>query len=140
LQKVWPEVFDVAGEVFAVLEVEFILAALLGRARRDVAVLGRVAEDVGAKLLVHQYAGFVLGHAAGQGVIQALVDHLFHGGDLRSLLAAERSRPAKHVFLERPTVVEGKDVERPIVSGFHNGNLLSLRSRCRVNLTEIIYF
>ena len=129
-----------AGEVFAVLEVELILAALLGRARSDVAVLGRVAEDLGAELLVHQDAGFMLGNAAGQGLLEAVVDHLLHGGDLRRLLAAERARPAEHVFLERPAVVEGQDVKRPIVSGGHDGNLLSLRSRCRVNVTEIICF
>ena len=48
------------GEVLAVLEVELVLAALLGRAGRDVAVLRRVAEDLGAELLVHEDAGLLL--------------------------------------------------------------------------------
>ena len=54
------ELLDVGGEVLAVLEVELVLAALLGRAGRVVAVLRRVVQDLGAELLVHQDAGLVL--------------------------------------------------------------------------------
>ena len=54
------------GEVFAVLEIELVLAALLGGARRDIAVLCGVAQDGGAELLVDQDAGFLLGNARAQ--------------------------------------------------------------------------
>jgi hypothetical protein len=47
----------VASEVVAVLEVELVLPALLGGAGRDIAMLGRVAEDRGTELLVHEDAG-----------------------------------------------------------------------------------
>ncbi len=113
-------------ELLAVLEVELILPALLGRAGRDVAVLRRVAEDVGAELLVHQDAGLRLGDALGKGLLEAVVDHPLHGGDLRRLLVGQRPRPAEHVLLERPPVVEGQDVKRSIVSDGHDGTLLSL--------------
>src|SRR5437870_5452161 len=76
------EHLDVLGEVGAVLEVELVLAALLGRAGGDVAVLGGVVEDGGAELLVHQDAGLGLRHAAGDGRLEAVVDDLLGGGDL----------------------------------------------------------
>jgi hypothetical protein len=42
------------GEVFAVLEVEFLLAASLGRHTCDVALIGGVAEDRRAELLIDE--------------------------------------------------------------------------------------
>ena len=97
-----------AGEVFAVLEVEFVLAALLGRARRDVAVLRRVAEDVGAELLVHQDAGLRLGNAAGEGLLEAVVDHPLHGGDLRRLLAVSEPVQPNMFFWNVPRWSKGR--------------------------------
>ena len=50
-------VLPVLAELFAVLEVKFILAALLGRTCNRVPVLGGVAKDGGAELFIHENAG-----------------------------------------------------------------------------------
>jgi hypothetical protein len=50
----------VVGEVFAVLEVELLLAALLGGTRRDIALGRGVAKNGRSEPLVDQDAGLVL--------------------------------------------------------------------------------
>src|SRR5262249_47926080 len=100
---------------------KIVLAALLSRARRDVAVLAGVAEDVGTELFVDQNARLVLRNTAGEGPLEAVVNHLLHGGDLRCLFFVERAGPANHVLLKRTAVVKGKDVKRSLVSDGHDG-------------------
>src|SRR5207245_7043334 len=110
------EHFDVPGEVIAVLEVELRLAALLGRARCGVPLRRRIAKDGGAELLVHEDAGFLLGDAGYDGALEAVVDHLLGGRDLRRLLGGQRSLPPDHLGLERPPLVEWQDVQVSIAS------------------------
>jgi hypothetical protein len=121
------EHLDVLAELLAVLEVELVLAALLGRASREIALLGRVAQDRGAELLVHEDAGLLLVDAAGQRGLEAVVNHLLGGGDVGRLLRGQRSLPAEHLCLERAAVVERQDVERLIEANGHDRASFSLR-------------
>ena len=66
----------------AVLEVEFVLAALLRRASDRVAVGHCVAADRAAELLVDENARLRLGHLSGDRRLEAVVDHLLGSGDL----------------------------------------------------------
>src|SRR2546427_12074258 len=77
--------FDVVGEVFAVLEVELLLPALLGGTRRDIAVRLGIAEDGRPELLVHEDASLVSGHAGRHGGREAIVDHPFGGNAVSPL-------------------------------------------------------
>jgi hypothetical protein len=70
------EGFDVLGEVLTVLEVELVLAALLGGAGDRVAVRGRVPGDGASKLLVQQDARLLLRHAPRHRRLEAVVDDL----------------------------------------------------------------
>ena len=79
------ELFDVAGEVRAVLEIELVLAALLRRASGDKSLLAGVAENGRAELLIDQDAGTFLRHSACHGSLEGVVDHLFDSGNLRRL-------------------------------------------------------
>src|SRR6202044_732010 len=87
-------------------------------------VLARALWDVGAELLVYQNAG-------GAG-LRALVDRLQHAledqslgvGDPLGLLGRRISADPEHVLLERPSMVERKDVELPVVSQSHLRPLL----------------
>lgn len=72
----------------AVLEVEFVLAALLRGAGSDEPLLLRVVQNGRAELFVHEDAGAVLRHAARDGGLEGVVDHLLDGGNLRRLLGA----------------------------------------------------
>src|SRR6266446_6007595 len=121
------EHFDVPGEIIAVLEVELRLAALLRRARCGVPLRRRIAKDGGAELLVHEDAGFLLGDAGYDGVLEAVVDHLLGGRDLRGLLGGQGPFPAEHLGLERPPMIEGQDVQVPIESDRHRTTSRSLR-------------
>jgi len=49
------------AKILAIFEVELVLPALLRRAGGDDALGGRVAQDGGAELLVHQDAGLSAG-------------------------------------------------------------------------------
>ena len=114
------ERLDVLGEILAVLEVELVLAALLGGAGRGVAVLGGVGENGGAELLVHQDAGLFLRHAARDGGLEAVVDDLLGGGDLGRLLGGQGALPAEHFLLERAAMVERQNVQRLVESHAHD--------------------
>src|SRR5947208_112613 len=98
--------FDVVGEVFAVLEVELLLPALLGGTHRDIAVRLGIAEDGRPELLVHEDARLVSGHAGRHGGREAIIDHPFGGSDLSRLLGGQPPLPAEHPRLERAAVVE----------------------------------
>src|SRR5262249_7727620 len=104
------EGLDALGEVLAVLEIELLLPALFGRAGGYVAPRRRVAKDGSTELLIDQDAGFPLGDSGRNSSLEAVVDHLFRGGDLCCLLCGQRALPAKHTGLERATVVEGQDI------------------------------
>ena len=110
LAEGWVEGLDVCGEALAVLEVELLLSTLLRGARRHVALRCRIAKDCGTELLVHQDTGFLLGHPSRNSSLEAVVDHLLGGSDLRRLLRIERTLPAEHSRLERTAMVEGQDI------------------------------
>ena len=56
--------FDVAGKVRAILEVEFVLATLLRGAGGNESLLPGVAQNGRAELLIHEDAGTILRHSA----------------------------------------------------------------------------
>ena len=75
------------AEVVAVLEVELVLAALLGRAGGDQPAGARVAQDRRAELLVDEDAGgSSFGTPLAQRRLQPVIDDLLAGGDGRGLL------------------------------------------------------
>jgi hypothetical protein len=76
------------GEVLAILEVERVLSALLRRAGGDDALGGRIAQDGGAELLVHQDAGLFLGRASSERRQEAIVDDLLGASDFGCLRIA----------------------------------------------------
>ena len=63
--------FDVGGEVVAVFEVEFVLAALLGGAGGGETLGGGVAKDGDAELLVDEDAGLGFGDAGGDRLLES---------------------------------------------------------------------
>jgi carbon-monoxide dehydrogenase small subunit len=84
----WIERCNVACEILAILEIEFVLSAFLRRASGD-DIPGRgVAQDGGAKLLVDKDARLILRYAAGERCKKAIVDDSFGSGDLRRLRIA----------------------------------------------------
>src|SRR5262249_16799786 len=102
-----------------VLKVELVLAALLRRARADEALLGGVAQDRRAELLIHQDAGAVLGDATRHGGLEGVVDDLLDGGDLCRLFRAQRPLPAQYVLRKRGPMVKGQHVKGLVVTNFH---------------------
>ena len=121
------ERLNVLEEVFAVLEVELFLAALLGGAGGRVAVLGGVGEDGGAELLVHEDAGLGLRYAVRDGLFEGVVDDFLGGGDLGGLSGRQGAFPAEHFFLERAAMVERQNVQRLIESHAHDAVSFSER-------------
>ena len=123
------ERFDVAREILAIFEIEFVLPAFLRRASGGDVLGGGVAQNGGAELLVHQDAGLLLRHAAGERAMKAVVDHLLGAGDLGCLRIAQRRLPAEHFGLERAAMIEGQNIEWAIISSRHQAAPLSLRYR-----------
>jgi hypothetical protein len=109
----------VAREILAVLEVELVLSAFLGRTGGDDALGLRIAQDRGAELLVDQDAGLVGGRAAAQRRAEAVLDDLLGAGDFGGLRVAERRLETEKPALEGTAVIERLDVERPIVPARH---------------------
>jgi len=118
---------DVPTEVLAVLEVELVLTALLGGAGEHVALGRRIAEDGCAEPLIHEDGSLVRGDAGGEGSLEAVVDHLLGGGDLRGLLGGQRTLPAEHLRLEGGAMVEGQDVQRLVEAQAGHLALLTFR-------------
>ena len=54
------------------------------------------------------------------GRLEAVVDDLLGGGDLRGLIDAERALPTEQLLRERAAVVEGHDVQRLVVTDRHD--------------------
>jgi hypothetical protein len=101
LAKGWPEGFDMLGEIFAILEFEFLLPGFLGRAGPHVAPGGRIPQYRRPELLVHEDRSPVLCHAAtGHRCEKTFIDDLFGAGYFRSLPGAKRTMPAEHFALE----------------------------------------
>src|SRR5262249_30352608 len=107
------------GEVRAVLKVEFVLAALLRRARRHIAERCSVAKDCGAELLVHKNSSPVFRHTAGDSGLESLVNHLLGLSDLTGLIFRQRCLPAKQLRLKGFPMVEGKKIKRLGKTGTH---------------------
>jgi hypothetical protein len=70
-----------------------------------------VAKDGGAELLVHQDAGFCLGHATRNRSLKAVINHLFGGRNLRGLFRTERALPTEHSGFKRAAMIKGLDVK-----------------------------
>jgi len=86
---------DVAGEIFPVLQLEFLPAASLGGTRRHVTTFGSVPKDVGAELFVYENSGGILRRPVIEGRAESFVDDLLCGGDLPSLRVGKLALPAK---------------------------------------------
>src|SRR5882672_3078673 len=110
------EGLDVFVEVFAVFELELLLAALLDRVCELVTARGRVAKDGGAELLVHQDARLLLWRAGFDRGLEAVVDDLLGGGDLRRLLRGQILPPSEHFQFERGAMIKGQDVQWPVIA------------------------
>src|SRR6185295_10591345 len=87
------EGFNVFGEIFAVLKIEFLLPTLFSWACGRVATFLRTLEDRGAELLVHQDARLPLRHSVSECSLEAVVDHLLGGGDLGRLFGCQCAGP-----------------------------------------------
>ena len=77
-----------AGEILAIFEVELVLAALFRRAGGGDIVGSCIAQNGGAKLLVHQDAGLFLRHATGERRFEAVVNDLLGTSDFGCLRVA----------------------------------------------------
>ena len=110
------EGFDMAGEVFTVLEIELILSALLDRTSDGKTVRLSIAQYGCPELLVHQNGCLLLRHAGGDGQLETVVDDLFCLGDLRRLFGGQCALPTEHARLERAAVVERQDIQWPVKS------------------------
>src|SRR5882724_4104546 len=108
------ERLDVARVIVAVLEIELVLATLLGGGGGEKPLPPGVAEDRGAELLVDEETGTFLRHPTGDGREQAVVDDRLGGRDPLGLLLGKRALPTEEARLERPAVVERKNVERSL--------------------------
>ncbi len=115
------------GEVLAVLEVEFLLAAFLRWTSRRVIGGSSIAKNGSAKLLIDEDAGFPFWYASLECGLEAVVDHPLGGCDFRRLLRTERASPAKHLGLERASMIEGKDVQRFVEADGTHCDSLNLR-------------
>src|SRR3954452_7609830 len=120
LAEVGVEGLDVRTEVVVVLEVELVLARLLGRHRGLQAVLLGLRDDLGAELLVDEHAqrGGIRAAALDR-LDHALVDEVLGVGDRLRLLLVGVALDPEHLLLEGPAMVEGEDVELAVVSERH---------------------
>src|SRR5207245_8892475 len=73
-----------------------------------------VVDERGAGLLVDEETGAFLRRPTGDGREQAVVDDRLGGRDPLDLLLGKRALPAEEARLERPAVVERKNVERSL--------------------------
>src|SRR5271170_1526003 len=98
-------------EVFAVFEIKLLLSALLRWATGRVPRGTCIAQNGGAKLLVHEDGGLFFGHArmhcGGEGVI----DDALSGCNFGGLLRAQCTIPSEHLLLERAPVIKGQNVK-----------------------------
>src|SRR6266478_2001892 len=127
LAEGWLDCLDVFGEVLAVLEVEFLLAAFLRWTSRRVIGGPSIAKNGSAKLLIDEDAGFPFWYASLECGLEAVVDHPLGDCDFRRLLRTERASPAKHLGLERASMIEGKDVQRFVEADGTHCDSLDLR-------------
>ena len=113
------EGLDVSSEVLAVLEVEVLLATLLRRGGEGEALGCRIPENGRSELLIHEDAGLGFGDAGGKRALEAVVDDLFGGGNLRRLRGIKGALPAEHFRLEAPPVVERQNVKGRVIAANH---------------------
>ena len=79
--------FDVLGEILAVFEFELLLPALLGGAGGDIAIALTASRRMAApNCSSTRMPAFSLGTPRRNRSLEAVVDHLLGGGDLRRLL------------------------------------------------------
>src|SRR5258708_422304 len=117
-------------EIFAVLEVEFILASLLRLATGRVSVFNCIAENRGAEPLVNQNSSLIFGHAGldgSDGSKESVVDYPLRSSDLCRLLRVQRAVPSEHFFLERATMVKRQNVEGLIEAEIRHAISLDFR-------------
>src|SRR5579864_584194 len=118
---------DVGGKVFAVLEIELILSALLDRTSDSKPVRLGVVQYGCPELLVHQDSCTLFRHPGGNRRLETVVDHAFCLSDLRRLFRGKRALPTEHARLERAAMVERQDVQWPFKCVRHREASLSLR-------------
>ena len=104
--------FDVRGKLVAILEIELLLAALLGGTRGVESVRRGIAQDGSPELLIDQNAGVLFRYAPRNGRLEPVVDYLLGRCDLRCLFRCQRLVPSEHPCLKRASMVERKDVQR----------------------------
>ena len=107
---------DMLGKLLAILEVELFLAAFFSRTCECVSLRGGVVQDGNAELLVNKDRRLLFGNATRDGLLEAVVNYLLGGSDLRGLLGVERALPAKHPCFKRAAMVKGKDVQRLLIA------------------------
>ena len=107
------------GEVLAELELELVDARLLGRHReREPALLGLLG-DRAAELLVDQHARRLGIETGRDGLLDAFIDQLLRVGDRGGFVGRGVALDPEHLLLERPSVIEGQDVQLPVVTEGH---------------------
>src|SRR5579872_4322642 len=116
-----------AREIPAIFEIELLLAALLRRAGGGEALGLRIAQQRGAELLIDQDARLLPGRARGARRLEAVIDDAPGGGDLGGLRLAQGRAPAEHLGLEGSAMIEGHEVERPVIASPHRAAPLCRR-------------
>src|SRR5579872_6853409 len=118
------EGFDMLAEFVAVFKIEFVLAALFGGAGGEITGRGGIAEDRRSELLIDENAGFAAIDSGSNGVLEGIVDDAFGGGDAIGLLSRDSALPTEHSPLKRAAMIEGKDIERPVIPArIHDASL-----------------
>ncbi len=106
-------------EVVAVLELELVLARFLHRhSQRHAFGLGAPG-DVSPELLVNQHAGRVGWRARSESPGVGIEDDPLDVDDARPYVGGDRLGGPEQIVLERTAVIEGHQVERPVVPERH---------------------
>src|SRR5437899_8268143 len=95
------------------------MRALFERHGEDVALGLRALGDRGPILLIDEQSHLVSWGAFGERPLEPLVDHALRLGDPGRLLGCGSAVDAEHLLLERASMVERQDVQRPLVPDRH---------------------
>src|SRR5713226_4737767 len=116
--------FDMLPEVFSILEIKLVLSAFFRRARSEVSCRACIAQNRGAKLLVHQNAGLFFRHARVDGGCESVIDDALGGRNFGCLLRAQCTVPSEHLLLEREPRNKGQNIQRLVKA--ESGHAVSL--------------
>ncbi len=101
-----------SGKILAIFKIELILSALLTAMAKVKSSLCRLMQNCRAKLFIDKDGRLLFRHTICNGLLKTVVDHLLRSSNLRRLRIRERTLPAKHLRLERTTMIKGKNVKR----------------------------